>query len=459
LQKEANTGRQNFYTFEKHTIILTPLLFTVYILLFTWLITRLPFFRKSGLGGKWLIGLFLLKIAAGCFYGYVHTLSQYYPDKIDTWRFFFQSLPETELLKKDPAAFWKSLFGNGYEHTGGFLSNANSYWNDLKHNIMLLLMSLFNLFSRGNYYINVVFYNFIAFSGLVALYRVFTASFPHKRTVVFISIFLIPSVVFWGSGFHKEGLLLSALGFILYHLIGHQSPVTSHQSPVTSHKSQVTGHLKKYPVYKLPLTIFLLALLLLLRPYILFALIPALFGWFVCTYKKWKPTRVFAMIYLVMLVLFFGASVLSRKTNLPAAISNVQHDFLQLGGNTIAVTDSLQPSTIGFLQYAPHAMDMAFLRPRPGEGGITYLPSMFENIGLLILFLLFLFYRQREENQRPLLYFMAGYALTLLLLIGFSVPVTGAVIRYKVLAIPFLVLFFALQIEWKKVLKVKIHNK
>ena len=408
----------------------TAILFTAYTLLLCWLITSLPFFKKSGIGRKWLVALFLLKIAAGCFYGYVHTLSVYYPDKIDTWRFYFQSLPETELLKKDPAAFWQSLFGNGYEQGGGILSNVNSYWNDLKHNIMLLLMSLFNLLSRGNYYINVIFYNFLAFAGLVALYRVFNTLFPGKNRVVLICVFLIPTVVFWGSGFHKEGLLLSALGGIFYQVF------------------QMVH--KRVSVYRLLVTSVLLLMIFLLRPYVLFALLPALTGWVMGERTKWKPAYVFGAMYAGVFLFFFLSSSITPKINLPAAISNAQHDFLALGGNTTVVTDSLQPTATGFLQYLPHALDIAFFRPRLFEGGITYLPSAFENIVLLALFLLFLLYRQKEKNQRYLLYALAGYSVCLLLLIGYSVPVTGAVIRYKVLATPFLALFFALQTDWKR---------
>lgn len=397
----------------------------------------MPFFKKSGLGWKWLCGLFLLKIAAGCFYGYVHTLSEYYPDKIDTWRFYFQSIPETELLKKDPAAFWQSLFANGYGESGGLLSNVNSYWNDLKHNIMLLLMSVFNLLSRDNYYINLIFYNFLAFTGLVALYRVCTTAFPAKKIVALICIFLIPTVVFWGSGFHKEGLLLAALGGIFYQVYYLLKPVNGYRLQVTGFRLLVTG--------------LLLVFILLLRPYILFALLPMLFGWILCERTKWKPVWVFAIIHLLLFTGFFAAAFISPKTDIPAAISRNQQDFLALGGTTTVTMDTLQPTFNGYVKYFPHAADIAFFRPRPLSGGITYLPSALENTGLIVLFLLFLFFPGKEKNRRPLLYAFAGYALILLLVLGYSIPVVGAVIRYKILAIPFLVLFLALNIDWYKI--------
>ncbi|MBL7729450.1 MAG: hypothetical protein JNM68_17270, partial [Dinghuibacter sp.] len=71
----------------------------------------------------------------------------------------------------------------------------------------------------------------------------------------------------------------------------------------------------------------------------------------------------------------------------------------------------------------------------------------------VLLLLLFLLFPARDKTQRPFLYFLLTYSLILLILMGYSVPVTGAIIRYKVLAIPFLAMFCALQVNWKRVMR------
>ena len=52
---------------------MTWLLLTIYLLFFSWLLLRIPFIRQTGLPPVWIIGLFLLKVAAGMAYGWVHT--------------------------------------------------------------------------------------------------------------------------------------------------------------------------------------------------------------------------------------------------------------------------------------------------------------------------------------------------------------------------------------------------
>ena len=62
-----------------------------------------------------------------------------------------------------------------------FFDTTDSYWNDLKGNVFIKILSVFNIFSFGNYYINVIFYSFITLFGPIAIYRVMTDVFPGKK--------------------------------------------------------------------------------------------------------------------------------------------------------------------------------------------------------------------------------------------------------------------------------------
>ena len=70
---------------------MTYLLFAVYLVLFSWLITRVKFIQQSGLPNYWLIGLFVLKVAAGVAYGWFYTTIPNYEQSADTWKFFSDS--------------------------------------------------------------------------------------------------------------------------------------------------------------------------------------------------------------------------------------------------------------------------------------------------------------------------------------------------------------------------------
>ena len=176
-------------------------MFAAYLVLFAWLVTKVKFFTRTGLTNSQLIILFLLKVMAGIFYGWIGVYYGQMAQMIDTWAYHVESLSEYQLLITHPVDFFTSLFKSGYE--GGytnFLVSHNSWWNDVKANFLIKIMAIFNLFSFGNYYVNVIFYSFLSFFGPMAIYRVMADVFPSKKILVIATTFLIPSFIYWSSG-------------------------------------------------------------------------------------------------------------------------------------------------------------------------------------------------------------------------------------------------------------------
>jgi hypothetical protein len=133
-------------------------LFAAYLILFAWLVTKVRFFVTSGLTPAQLIIIFLLKVMAGIFYGWIGVYYGELAQMVDTWQFHHLSLKEYQLLKSDPQIFFSDFFHSTYvEGYGGFLATQNSWWNDLKEISFIKLISLFNLFSFGNYYVKMYF--------------------------------------------------------------------------------------------------------------------------------------------------------------------------------------------------------------------------------------------------------------------------------------------------------------
>ncbi|MGZ3952419.1 MAG: hypothetical protein ACXVBZ_13555, partial [Flavisolibacter sp.] len=183
------------------------LLFAAYLILFAWLVTKVKFFTRSGFSSAQLVIIFLLKVMAGIFYGWIGIYYGQMAQMIDTWAYHVESLKEYHLLTTHPVDFFTSLFHNSYE--GGytnFLSSRNSWWNDVKANFFIKIIAIFDLFSFGNYYVNVIFYSFISLFGPMAVYRIMKDVFPRQKVPLLIAVFLVPSFIYWTSGLHKEGL-------------------------------------------------------------------------------------------------------------------------------------------------------------------------------------------------------------------------------------------------------------
>jgi hypothetical protein len=158
------------------------LLFAGYLLLFAWLVTKIKFFNQSGLSDPQIVIIFLLKVMAGIFYGWVGVYYGKLAQMSDTWVYHYSSIQEYNLLYTDPHEYLINLFRDPYR--GGvmkFFEGHESYWSDLKGNFFIKILSIFNIFSFGHYYINVIFYSFITMFGPIGIYRVMNDVFPGKK--------------------------------------------------------------------------------------------------------------------------------------------------------------------------------------------------------------------------------------------------------------------------------------
>src|SRR4028118_1058848 len=134
---------------------------------------------------------------------------------VDTWGYHYESVTEYRLLRSDPELFFSNIFQNTYpDGYTKFLASENSWWNDLKGTFFVKILAIFNLASFGNYYVNVIFYSFISLFGPIAIYRVMMDVFPGRKLPVLLATFLVPSVIYWTSGVHKDGIIFVGLGIV-----------------------------------------------------------------------------------------------------------------------------------------------------------------------------------------------------------------------------------------------------
>ena len=79
---------------------------------------------------------------------------------------------------------------------------------------------------------------------------------------------------------------------------------------------------------------------------------------------------------------------------------------------------------------------------------------------LIFMFLLFIFWRTNTYNNesKNLIYFCVFFSITLLLAIGFSVNNLGAIVRYRSVIIPLLVIPMAAYINWNQILSFFVNN-
>ena len=371
---------------------------------------------------------------AGIFYGWIGVYYGQMAQMIDTWAYHVQSLEEYKLLTSHPIDFFTSLFHNEYE--GGytnFLHSQNSWWNDVKANFFIKIMAIFDLFSFGNYYVNVIFYSFISLFGPMAIYRVMKDVFAAKKLPVLVATFLIPSFLYWTSGLHKEGLIFTGLSLMIYHLyFGFKE--------------------RKFPVYRILLIFLGFFLVIILRNFLVLPLLPPLVAWILCYKIKLKPVFIYTIVFAVFLTLFFTAKYFIPGLDLPQSVVVKQQEFIKLQGHSSVAVNELKPTFTSFLINAPQAFTLSLLRPYPSDvKHLLSLAAAMEVVLILLFFLVFLFWRKNGIVFSPFLLFCLFFSFGVLFMIGYSVNNLGAIVRYRSIVFPFLLAPMAAKIDWERI--------
>ncbi len=422
------------------------LLTLAYTAIFIFLITKIPFFKLDGIKMKWILFIFLLKIVFGIAMAFIYTF--YYPVRSDAdiYKYFDDSGIMYNMLFINPSYFFRMLFGinsDAIELKPYFTQmlcwyNIDSLYND--NRTLIRFNTLLRFFSFGSYYIHVVFMCFISLTGLMAMFKVFTKIILDKSKEIFFITFLLPSVLFWGSGVMKDGLVLFAFGLFLYYFLQLLDKISA----------------------KTILLLLILSLLILInKVYILIAAIPGLMAWY-WSYKtahKFTFTK-FLFTHIVYFLLLFNIQYIIPRYNFADIMYAKQYNFLRLAefvkaGSRINIT-KLDGTTTSILINIPEAIYHTLFRPFFFESrSPMILMAGMENLFILTIMIFGILFIQRKIPiaAQPILNFCIWFTIILFSIMGLVTPVLGALVRYKMPALPFLLLIFIILIDKKKLVK------
>lgn len=406
-----------------------------YTALFLFLIHRWKFFRPEIIPVHWVKVLFVTKVISGCLLGLVYTY--YYTDRstADTFKFFDDSKILFGTLFSSPREFLKIFFGI-HDSTGKCFeicsqmtawNNKDVLFNDNK--TLVRLNVFFHFFSLGYYYVHVVFLNFFSFTGMIALFRVFQHYERKKSKIIFLAMMFLPSVLFWGSGLLKDGLLLFALGILLY----------SFNNLITSQN------------FRRNIIVFSLSLVLLLftKLYVLFIISPALIAWYWSRNNTGRIVLIkFISCYLIYLFIGFNIDKVSEKYDLVDLIYYKQQNFNVLAttsrANSFITIPNIEATAWSLLMNSPSAVWRVFIRPNIFDSGSLLIRlSSIENILILTMGIFCIFFADRKMTHSLQLFCLSiFFVLFMFALIGLITPILGAMVRYKVPALLFLVFIF-----------------
>ncbi|MBK6893686.1 MAG: hypothetical protein IPH00_11225 [Flavobacteriales bacterium] len=192
------------------------------------------------------------------------------------------------------------------------------------------------------------------------------------------------------------------------------------------------------------LLVFGLLVQLVLKSYVLACMVPGLAALWWCRRTGGRhPILKFAATHTMAALLVLGLPIVAGGPDILMLITQKQRDMLGVvsltdPGSYITATP-LAPTLFSFLQQAPHALYMTFLSPfATGDLGGLGLLSALENMVMVVLLpVAALRARPWARIDLPLLLYFVSFCLFLGLLIGWTTPVVGALVRYRVPLLPF----------------------
>lgn len=400
-------------------------LFLGYFLVFAFSIYKIPNLRIPSLNYWKNLGLFSIKVLGAfslfCVYTY------YYPNResADIFKHFDDALQfYKHVYTVSVSDYFQFLFGQKVDspemtealvHTKYWLRQTEIGRIGDNH-VLIKLHAFLLLFSRGFYPIHLLFFAFFSYLGVLTFYRFITNIFTPNNFLL-LGIFLTPSVVFFCSGTLKETIILVLLIAIIS------------SSYYLDKKNKLT-HL---------LTLIISTyLLVVLKVYILIALVPGLLSFLIFTFWKTKYWWLFSfIIHLGYLFLLFTLPSINFLENLQVK----QYDLILVAKEMHAGSRIEIPILDGhfytLLTSIPNALKNVFLLPYPSSNNSFWMSlSTMENYLLLALILLGstkLKYTNRTQRQYIVLLF--SFSILLALFIGWTVPIVGTIVRYKVIFI------------------------
>lgn len=380
--------------------------------------------------------VFIIKIIAGCAFGYMylHTTTGK-----DTWEYHQASVIEYQRFNSGLEGFSPLLHINSHSiELKGFFSSEDSFWKNLSYDLLISLLTIFNLVSKGSYYINVIFYNFIILWGHYFLFTTLLKFFPAKKSLLFVIIFLFPPLVFWVSGIHKDGLVFTFITITIYF---------------------ITKFIFEKRVKWLLLALLFLLLLVLFRSFVGLPLLPFLIAYYFAVNMPKRSVFVYAATIFICLCIFFLSSFGPNFINLPNKIAERQKTYMVLKGGSFMAMPIIDGSIKSYIFILPTALNHVFLRPYLTESNsFLQLFSALETYFFLLALCICIFKYSKYFSilKQPIILLLVFFALANYVLIGFTVPFAGAIVRYKTVFEVFLLIPIFLIIDTNNWLTAKL---
>lgn len=465
----------------------------IYIIFFFLLITAtlrfVPLLRIPN-ASPWIMPVgFFVKVLVGCFFLYVYSYHYGVGElTADANAFMHDSKILSDVFYDSPTDYFRFLFGfddnflisQYLSETTQWDAGASKWFNDAKN--ILRIHSLIHFVSFEKEIIHLML---IALISLLGLRLMTIAILPFVRvsaTTVFFVLLLMPNALFWSSGILKEPIIFFSMGLFLYAVLGAFPPFRKMILILLSIACLIG--IKPYIllcIVPAVLVFFLFRSIKKIKTALLVFVVITSGCLLSLLTAPMKPIvnklshqqfdfinigkgGVFARADTCIYIMYGGdmqhvivdnvdsTVMLTKVINGHYIKPNKKKDKKQctiypnekpwkmyydgeFSGSYIEVT-TINESPETLLLNIPEAIKNVLLRPYPNDPPDSYFKylSIIDGWGILALLIAVIIFFRRKISRKELNFVIAlsVFSLVLTLLIGWTTPVIGAIIRYKV---------------------------
>lgn len=407
------------------------------LLLILWYFPKWSFIKESGLTVKESRLLIAFKIFAGLIIaGYFNYVFENISPHVDYIGYNEEGLVQYRLLLNNPSLFFNDFFSAFKEYgPGGLLASKESFWTFLRFNLLYKLVGLLNIITQGNFYLNTMLFSSFVVIGSFAFFRLYFSIYKKSKWAIIFACFCLPSLLLYTACIHKDGIVFVCIAIISYNI------------------HQFFSNHAGIKLKQVSATFMALLFIFFLRNYLIMALLPAMLLSVLAVVLPIRRRYTVVVCYIVFISLFFVSGLYDSPVNLPAAVVQRKTDFAALQEGTTSIPmQPLEPSFLSFLQSLPQALNHYFLRPYLWEfRQVSVVLTALEILLYQLIIIFFLVYK--KKNNQPLHPFnLFGLALVLhmALVVGYTIPNIGAIVRYRCIFWPLLLCPVLCNIEWER---------
>ncbi len=370
----------------------------------------------------------------------------YYYGGGDTTEYFKSSRMLADLIYKNPKVGFSILAGNTSLANFSYFDLSTgypTYYSTPETYTFVRFITPFVMLSFQKFFLLLIIVNLIFFIGIWKFYLMVCELYPVLYKQFALAVLFIPSVVFWSSGILKDTFTFSATLGIVYNI---------YMIFIKNRKRSINLLLLFLNSY----------IIIMLKPYIFVALLPSTLFWvFFTRIQNIKNKNI--KFYITPFLLMFGISIamlifwsiqdkLGYYRSFDTIITKAQitqQDLIrpeEYGNNSFDI-GKIDPSFWGVISKTPFAIIAGLFRPFIWESkNFLMLISGLENLFILLLFIYALiktkFYKTFVMMfTDPVLLFSFSFSIIFSFAVGLSSANFGALVRYRIPATPFFLLF------------------